>query len=77
MKALGRMRIGIALGLAMFLAVLGIGHRSDAKPGNPNASVGIRSSDLHVSRAPTTGPKSTFTVDGVPLVVDEETVIYA
>ena len=77
MKAVGRMKIGVALVLATFLAVLGIGLRPGAPPGSPKIRVVVGSDHPDASRPAETGTKSTFTVDGVPLIVDEETVIYA
>ena len=71
------MRVGAALTLASFLAVFGIGINADAKPGNRRMSVAVRANHPDVPRPVKAGTKSTFSVDGVPLVVDEETVIYA
>ena len=71
------MRVGAALTLASFLAVFGIGINADAKPGNHRMSVAVRANHPDVPRPVKAGTKSTFNIDGVPLVVDEETVIYA
>jgi len=76
MKALVRMRVGAALALATLLAVLGIGLNTDAKSGNHEIGVVVRSDHPDATRLLKTGTKSTFSVDGVPLIVDEETVIY-
>ena len=77
MKAVVRMRVGGALTLASLLAVFGIGLNTDAKPGNRKMSVAVRSNHPDAPWSLKTGTKSTFSVDGVPRVVDEETVIYA
>jgi hypothetical protein len=77
MKAVVRMRVGAALTLASLLAVFGIGLNPDAKPGNRKMSVAVRSSHPDAPWPLKTGTKSTFSVDGMPRIVDEETVIYA
>ena len=77
MKAVVRMRVGAALTLASLLAVFGIGLNNDAKSGNRKMSVAVRSNHPDATRPLKTGSKSTFSVDGVPRIVDEETVIYA
>jgi hypothetical protein len=71
------MRVGATLALATLLAVFGIGLNTDAKSGNRKLSVAVRSSHPDAPWPLKTGTKSTFSVDGVPLIVDEETVIYA
>lgn len=76
MKAVVRMRVGVALTLATLFAVFGIGLNADAKLGN-RKSVAVRSNHPDAPRPLKTGTKSTFSVDGMPLIVDEETVIYA
>jgi hypothetical protein len=77
MKAVVRMRVGAALTLASLLAVFGIGLNPDPKPGNRKMSVAVRSSHPDAPWPLKTGTKSTFSVDGMPRIVDEETVIYA
>jgi hypothetical protein len=71
------MRVGAALALATFLAVFGIGLNTDAKSANRKMSVAVRSNHSDAPGPLKTGTKSTFSVDGVPLILDEETVIYA
>ena len=71
------MRVGVALTLASFLAVFGIGINADAKPGNRKMSVAVRSNHPDAPWSLKTGTKSTFSIDGVSRIVDEETVIYA
>jgi hypothetical protein len=71
------MRVGAALALATLLAVFGIGLNNDAKSGNRKMSVAVRSHHPDAPRPLKTGNKSTFSVDGMPLIFDEETVIYA
>jgi len=71
------MRVGVSLALATLLAVFGIGLNTDAKSGNRKMSVAVRSNHSDASRPLKTGTKSTYSVDGVPLLFDEETVIYA
>jgi len=70
------MRVGAALTLASLLAVFGIGLNTDAKPGNRKMSVAVHSNHPDAPWSLKTGTKSTFSVDGVPRTVDEETVIY-
>lgn len=74
MKATNRMRVGAALALAAFL--VGVGLHTDAKSGTRTMSVAVRADHPDASRPLHTGTKSTFSVDGVPLIVDEEAVIY-
>jgi hypothetical protein len=71
------MRVGAALALATLLAVFGIGLNNDAKSGNRKMSVAVRSNHPDAPSPLKTGSKSTFSVDGMPLIFDEETVIYA
>jgi hypothetical protein len=71
------MRVGAALALATLLAVFGIGLNTEAKSGNRKMSVAVRSNHPAAPRPLKTGTKSTFSVDGVPLIIDQETVIYA
>jgi hypothetical protein len=77
MKAVVRMRVGAALTLASLLAVFGIGLNTGAKPGNRKMSVAVRAHHPDAPGPLKTGTKSTFSVDGVSRIVDEETVIYA
>jgi hypothetical protein len=76
-KALIRMRAGAVFVLAGLLVILGVGLNPDAKSGVRKVSVAVRSDHADAFAALGTGGKSTFTVDGVPLIVDEETVIYS
>jgi len=71
------MRVGVSLALATHLAVFGIGLNADAKSGNRKMSLAVRSNHPDAPRPLKTGTKSTYSVDGVPLIFDEETVIYA
>jgi hypothetical protein len=71
------MRVGAALTLASLLAVFGIGLNTGAKPAKRKMGVAVRAHHPDASGPLKTGTKSTFSVDGVPRVVDEETVIYA
>jgi len=71
------MRVGAALTLASLVAVFGIGLNTDAKPGNRKMSVAVRSNHPDAPWPLKAGTKSTFSVNGVPRIADEETVIYA
>jgi len=76
MNAPIRIRVGAALALAAVFVILGVGLNTDAKSGNRKMSVAVRADHPDASRALNTGVKSTFSV-GVPVIVDEETVIYS
>jgi len=77
MKTVIRMRAGAALALATLIALVGAGPTTDRTAGTRERGAVVRSGHPDASRPPKAGTKSTFSVDGVPLIVDEETVIYA
>ena len=76
MKVVVCMRVGAALALATLLAFFGIGLNSDAKSGNRKVSAAVHSNHPNAPQ-PKSATKSVFSVDGVPVVIDEDTVVWA
>lgn len=76
MTGMARIRVGVALTLATIFAVLGIGLNASAKLSHRATAWAARGNRPHTVPRMTASAKSTFTVNGVPPIVDEETVIY-
>ena len=77
LKAVVRMRVGATLALATLLAVFGIALNTDAKSGNRKMSVAVRSNHPVGPWQLKTATKSVFSVDGLPVIMDEDTVVWA
>jgi hypothetical protein len=71
------MRVGATLALATLLVVFGIALNTDAKSGNREMSVAVRSNHPVGPWQLKTATKSVFSVDGLPVIMDEDTVVWA